>query len=221
MFGTPMNPDMTVPDGCNLTMFADGQCDFIFSSHLLEHVEDHKAALRDWWRLLKVGGHLCLYLPHKLFYPNIGQPFANKDHKHDFMPQDIVDAMLEVGTWDLLRNEDRNANQEYSFFQVYKKQASNGECKYSHKLPKPSKTCGVVRYGAWGDVLQMASILPGLKAQGYHVTLYSTPRAWEAISSDPHIDNVILQDTDQVPNQALGHFWENERKKYNKWVNLS
>ena len=38
MFGTPMNPDMTVPDGCNLTMFADGQCDFIFSSHLLEHV---------------------------------------------------------------------------------------------------------------------------------------------------------------------------------------
>ena len=41
---------------------------------------------------------------------------ANPDHKHDFMPDDIIDAMRAFGGWDLVRNEDRNENIEYSFF---------------------------------------------------------------------------------------------------------
>jgi len=41
------------------------------------------------------------------------------------------------------------------------------------------------------------------------------------VQHDPHIDEVILQDTDQVPNQALGSFWASEQKKYDRWVNLS
>src|SRR3990167_10232067 len=65
LFSIPMNPDLTVPDATKLPMFADSCLDFIFSSHLLEHVEDYKSALKEWWRLVKVGGHLCLYLPHK------------------------------------------------------------------------------------------------------------------------------------------------------------
>lgn len=220
LFGIQMNPDLTVPDASNLKMFADGAVDAVFSSHLLEHIVDFKAALREWWRVVKDGGHLCLYLPHKEFYPNIGQPGANPDHKHDFMPADIVEAMKEVApAWDLLRNEDRNAGIEYSFFQVFRK-GGEGH-RFSHQAPKPAKRCAVVRYGAWGDALQMSSILPGLKAQGYHITLYSTPRAFEVISQDPHVDEVILQDTDQVPNHALGQFWDYERKKYDKWVNLS
>ena len=98
---------------------------------------------------------------------------------------------------------------------------SNFVHKYSFRNPKPAKTCAVVRYGAWGDALQMSSVLPGLKKQGYHITLYTTPRAWEVLQHDPHVDEVILQDTDQVPNVALGPFWSNEKLKYDKWVNLS
>jgi hypothetical protein len=48
------------------------------------------AALRAWWDILKVGGHLCLYLPHRDLYPNIGSDGANPDHKHDFVPEDII-----------------------------------------------------------------------------------------------------------------------------------
>jgi ADP-heptose:LPS heptosyltransferase/predicted SAM-dependent methyltransferase len=218
-FGIGMKPDVA----CNvskLDVFGSASMDFAFSSHCLEHVEDYKATLKEWWRVIRPGGHLCLYLPHKNFYPNIGQPGANPDHKHDFLPADIVEAMREIGSWDLVRNEDRGEGREYSFFQVYRKR-TDGKHLFSHAEPKPAKRAAVVRYGAFGDLIQASSVLPGLKAQGYHVTFYTTPRGWEVVKNDPNIDEVYLQDTDQVPNQVLPTFWENEAKKYDKWINLS
>lgn len=221
LFGIPMNPDVA-RDALDLSPYATEGCDFVFSSHLLEHVVDYKAALKEWWRVVKVGGHLCLYLPHKELYPNIGQPGANPDHKHDFTESDILDAMEELGgDWDCRRSEKRAEGQEYSFFQVFKKLSLGAGQQHSWKKPRPEKMAGVVRYGAWGDSLQSSSVFPALKAQGFHITLYSTPRSFEVVSQDPHIDEVILQDTDQVPNQALGSFWQSESKKYDRWVNLS
>lgn len=221
MFGIAMDPDLTVPDASHLPMLSSAHADFVYSSHTLEHIKDHEKALREWWRILKPGGHLCLYLPHKEFYPNIGQPGANPDHAHDFMPQDIIDAMTKIGGWDLLVNQDRNDGTEYSFFQVYKKYADAKLHRFSHREPKPSKTCGIVRYGAWGDVIQMSSILPALKEEGYHITLYTVARAWEAVKHDPNIDHVILQDHEQVPNGWLGPFWDYIAKKYDRFINLS
>ena len=218
---TILDPDIMVMDGTKLPMFASGSMDFVFSSHMLEHVVDPKAALAEWWRVIKTGGHLCLYLPHKDFYPNVGKPGANPDHKHDFLPADIEAILAKIGSWDLLRNEERNQSDEYSFFQVYKKLPSGQGHKHSFKLPRPAKTCAIVRYGGLGDALQMSSVLPGLKAQGYHITLYATERAWEVVKEDPNLDAVYLQDTDQVPNSHLGDFWEHEKKKYDKWINLS
>lgn len=220
LFGIQMKPDVV----CNVTkldVFGSASMDFVYSSHCLEHVEDYKSALKEWWRVIRPGGHLCLYLPHKEFYPNIGTPGANPDHKHDFMPADIVDAMREVGAWDLVRNEDRNEEREYSFFQVYRKR-TDGKHLYSYTAPKPEKRAAVVRYGAFGDLIQASSILPGLKEQGYHVTVYTTPRGQDVVRHDPHIDAFYVQDTDQVPNgEALNLFWEHESKKYDRWINLS
>jgi ADP-heptose:LPS heptosyltransferase len=67
----------------------------------------------------------------------------------------------------------------------------------------------------------MSSILPKLKEEGYHITLYASPYGYEAIQHDPHIDDVYMQDPDQVPNHVLGLFWHNEMKKYDRWINLS
>lgn len=221
LFGIQMNPDLTVPDCSKLPLFASSSMDFVFSSHLLEHIEDFEAALKEWWRIIKSGGHLCLYVPHRDLYPNIGVDGANPDHKHDFSQEQLVSAMEDIGGWDLLRNEKRDQDREYSIFQVYKKYSDAKIHKHSWKEEKPSKTCGIVRYGAWGDAIQMTSVLPELKAQGFHITFYSTPRAWEVVKEDSHIDKVILQDTDQVPNHLLGEFWNHEKKKYDRWVNLS
>lgn len=221
LFGIQMNPDLTIPDASSMPLFATGSFDYVYSSHTLEHIKDHEKALREWWRIIKDGGYLILYLPHKKFYPNIGQPGANPDHKHDFMPEDIIEAMKGVGGWDLVENEDRDQDNEYSFFQVYKKYSDRKMHRFSCNEPKPVKTCCVVRYGAFGDALQASSIFPQLKAQGYHITVYSVERAFEVIKHDPHIDKVVLQDHEQVPNAWLGPFWAHLRKKFDRFINLS
>lgn len=81
--------------------------------------------------------------------------------------------------------------------------------------------CGIARYGAVGDMIIMSSILPWLKAEGYHITLYCSPYGYEAVEHDPHIDDIYLQDPDQVPNSALGVFLNHEAKKFDKWISLS
>lgn len=267
MFGIQMNPDMTIPDCCDLP-FKDGAVDFVFSSHLLEHIADHKKALSEWWRVLKEGGRMCLYLPHKNFYPQVhgkeiwekwivdnkgghvekddlrpvveeyakwregngfkttgekyaGTYVANQDHKHDFLPKDIVSVMKEIApSWDLLENQERNQNDEYSFFQVYLK-TPFGKQRQPWVFPKPKKTAAITRFGAFGDLIQTASIAAALKADGYHVTLFCETRGYAIAKNDKSYDRFIIQDKDQVPNAQLGPFWEYWKKKFDRWVNLS
>jgi ADP-heptose:LPS heptosyltransferase/predicted SAM-dependent methyltransferase len=218
-FGIKMKPDV-VANADDLG-WKDEHFDFVFSSHLLEHLEDPKKALAEWWRVIKVGGYLILYLPHKDLYPNVGTEGANPDHKHDFTPIDISDLMIEVAeNWDLIRQEERNEGTEYSFFQVYQKRLKKGYS-FSYDAPKPEKTAAVVRYGGIGDMIQAASILPELKKQGYHITFYTTDSGKEVIEHDKNIDEFYIQGRNQVPREALTYFWDNEKKKYDKWVNLS
>lgn len=224
LFGTPAkHADIIVPDGTELPIFASEFFDFVYSSHTLEHIKDYKKALKEWWRLIKPGGHLCLYLPHKDLYPNIGTPGYNPDHKHDFLPQDIVDAMDELGDWDLVRNEDRNEDEEYSFFQVYKKGLKgDGLCYHSWKQRAEDKrpVAAVARYGAFGDMLQSASVLPGLKAQGYHVRLFCSALGYDVVKNDPNVDSFVIQDPDQVPQFMINYYFEWMRRTFPKFVNL-
>jgi len=214
--------DLIIPNCSNLDIFSNDSMDFVFSSHLLEHIQDYESALREWWRVIKPGGRLCLYLPHKEFYPNIGTPMSNPDHKHDFMPDDIIETMKKVsGAWDLIENQDRNDDDEYSFFQVYLKlESKDVGHNQSWKRPKPEKSCAVIRYGAYGDVLQTASVLPHLKAEGYHITFFCTPRGYEALEHDPNIDRFILQDDDQVPVGELAAFCIYWEKKFTRFLNF-
>jgi predicted SAM-dependent methyltransferase len=116
----PWNPDI-VMDATRLSIFASNSVDAVFSSHLLQILDEPARALKEWWRVIKPNGCLILYLPHKKFYPNKGETGAHQLHQHDFEPDDIVGMMKEAGSWDLLVNEDRNEEDEYSFLQVFKK----------------------------------------------------------------------------------------------------
>jgi ADP-heptose:LPS heptosyltransferase/predicted SAM-dependent methyltransferase len=216
-FGFQHKPDI-VAEADNLEMIASKSMDFVYSSHTLEHLQDTEATLREWWRVLKVGGYLVLYLPHKDFYPNIGQPGANTDHKHDFLPEHVT-AKMPAG-FDLLENQERNEGMEYSFLQVYQKLSSK-ERRESWRCSKPEKTACVVRYGAFGDLMQSSSVFAALKKQGYHVTLFSSLPGAAVVENDPHLDKIVLFDKDQVPNANLTDFWNWQKKKFDKWVNLS
>lgn len=83
----------------------------------------------------------------------------------------------------------------------------------------PKKVC-IVRYGAIGDTIQTASLLPELKRQGYHVTLMCEPRGEELLRNDPGVDRFLVQDKDQVPNQELGSYWAHWKAKFDRWINL-
>jgi ADP-heptose:LPS heptosyltransferase len=93
--------------------------------------------------------------------------------------------------------------------------------RFSYQNPKPQKTACVVRYGAFGDLMQASSVWAGLKKQGYHVTVFTSPPGSDVITNDPNIDNLVLFDKDQVPNGNLSDFWNWQKKKFDKWVNLS
>ena len=42
--------------------------DFVYSSHCLEDLAHPGLALQNWWRILKPGGYLILYIPHRDLY---------------------------------------------------------------------------------------------------------------------------------------------------------
>ena len=220
LFGVQMDPDVMVETAEDLSLFASGSLDFVFSSHLLEHIAYEKvpATLKEWLRVLKVGGYLVLYLPDEDQYPKVGEHGANPDHKWNVNYDRVLEAMS--GSWDLVKFEKRDQGMEYSLLFVFKKTQGVARA-FSYKNPKPEKTAGVVRYGAIGDLIQASSVLAGLKKQGYHITLYCSPPQCDVVAHDPNVDDFYYQDKDQVPNHYLAEFWANESKKYDKWVNLS
>ena len=85
--------DVDYPGYNGVTMpFADGSVDTVYSSHMLEHAPDFKATIRDWYRILKVGGFIVCVVPHQFLYekktclPSIW----NADHKRFYTPASLL-----------------------------------------------------------------------------------------------------------------------------------
>lgn len=60
--------DIEHGDAQTLKGLKDSEFDFVYSSHTLEHVDDASVTLKNWWRVIKPGGYLILYLPHRDLY---------------------------------------------------------------------------------------------------------------------------------------------------------
>jgi len=179
----------------DLSKFADNAFDYVFSSHALEDIADTEATLSEWMRVIRPGGHLVLYLPHKAHYPNLGHKDGNPAHKHDFEPEDIVKAMQRAAPdWALVENQERADDDEYSFLQVYRKRKPGSGQGAQVNESDPAKRCIVMRYGGFGDVLIAASTFPHLKAEGWHITVYTGEKGAEVLRHDPHVDRVVVHD---------------------------
>lgn len=87
-----------VGEGESLPSFVDGSLDFIFSSHVLEHMVNPLGVIRNWWRKLAPGGILTGVVPDARFTFDLRQPHSSRT---DFLEQyransyDLTDAMYE------------------------------------------------------------------------------------------------------------------------------
>jgi predicted SAM-dependent methyltransferase len=107
-------------DARNLEQYASGHFDYIFSSHLLEEIENTEATLREWLRVLKDNGNIVLYQADKDKYYPLGHPQCNRSHKHHFSWKDLADIFEKIGGTRVIHVED-NFNNEWSFELVVQK----------------------------------------------------------------------------------------------------
>lgn len=79
-------------DGLRLKQ-ADSALDWVFAGHVLEdqsYPSGTMQMLREFHRVVKNGGHVVLLIPHKQYYPNVGQPGANPAHQRDWLPEELA-----------------------------------------------------------------------------------------------------------------------------------
>ena len=89
----PLLPDIDTWDKDNgdatfMIGVQDETYDFVYSSHCLEHIENPALALKNWFRILKPGGFLLLYVPHRDLYESRTElpSVWNGDHKFFLLP---------------------------------------------------------------------------------------------------------------------------------------
>ncbi len=78
-------------DGTTLP-FETESVDTVSSSHCIEHVWFPESAIRDWFRVLKIGGFLVCFAPHQYLYEKRRFPPSvyNPDHKRFFTPGKLL-----------------------------------------------------------------------------------------------------------------------------------
>lgn len=188
-----VRPDIRVESPADLSLvIEDASVDAVYCAGFPGAIN----ALADWWRRVKTGGHLVLSI--------------------DGDPKKIIDAMRSVdGGWSLIVREDSKP------LLVFRKNDNPRQVnEWMTKAFGNKKTACVVRYGGFGDMIQSANVLPGLKRAGYHVTMMTTPKGKDILDHDPNIDSWFIQDHDQVPNHELSNFWSVVSKRYDRFINL-
>lgn len=98
--------------------FADESQDAVFNSHTLEHIADYRGALRDWFRVLKVGGHLIIVVPHQFLYERRREPPSrwNGDHRRFYTAGSLlreIEEALEPTAFRVRMLEDNDLDYDY------------------------------------------------------------------------------------------------------------
>ncbi len=78
--------------------FADNTQDAVYSSHCLEHIDDYVGALREWHRVLRIGGFMIVSVPHQFLYEKkFARPSRwNADHKRFYTPSSLMEEVEEA-----------------------------------------------------------------------------------------------------------------------------
>ena len=116
--------DRSDGDANNISAVVTKRYDFVFAAHCLEHMVDVRAALAEWFSLVRPGGHLIVLVPDEdLYEQGVFPSLFNDDHKWTFtihknrswspvsqnlldlarsLPGEIVNLELQDGGYDRL-----------------------------------------------------------------------------------------------------------------------
>lgn len=117
---TAIGVDLNYPgyDGKTLP-FPDESQNYVYSSHCLEHILDAFLALDEWFRVLKVGGHMVIVVPHQFLYEkkkHIPSKW-NEDHKQFYTPMwllHMIEETFQPNTYRVRLLEDGDKDFNYS-----------------------------------------------------------------------------------------------------------
>lgn len=111
---------LTLPDINPYDSFSHAKeetADYIFSSHLLEHLPNWVDALNYWIPILKDGGVLFLYLPH--YNQHYWRPWNNRKHIHILTHEILNDFFVDYCDDHNLKGEiyysEKDLNDSFAF----------------------------------------------------------------------------------------------------------
>jgi ubiquinone/menaquinone biosynthesis C-methylase UbiE len=139
-----------------MEIYEDNSFDYVYASHVLEHLDDPITAIKNWYRICKPGGHIIMSIPHRDLYERKKTLPSNwnLDHRWFYLPFacepphtfSVEGILLATGIkeyWDIqvidtATNKDKpeeHSNGEFSIEVIIKKNEV-GKNKRSQSKPK-------------------------------------------------------------------------------------
>jgi SAM-dependent methyltransferase len=105
-------------DGLHLP-WPDCSVDCVFSSHCLEHIQFYEEVIRDWHRVLKVGGYIVCMVPSRDLYEKKRFPPSryNIDHKRFYIASRLAasfEEALEPNSFRIRHLHENDCDYDYS-----------------------------------------------------------------------------------------------------------
>lgn len=105
-------------DGTHLP-FSDKSQDYLYSSHVLEHISNRSEVIKEWMRVLKVGGYLICIVPHQDLYERKEKLPSkwNADHKVFYRPSNLLkefEDALPINSFRMRHLKDNDTGHNYN-----------------------------------------------------------------------------------------------------------
>lgn len=190
----------------NLDLIADGSCDHVLITPMVEALDDPTQLFRQAAAKLRMGGHLVVLVNLYKDAPGCAM----------FNPDEVMDMVGQVGKWKLKSIRE----QDDKLLLIAKRLEGKRGIIDMDPLPARKRAC-VARYGALGDAIIMTPLIRQLAEDGYQVTLNISSYCAPVFENNPHVHNVLIQEKDLIPNGRLGEYWKFWESQYDKYINLS
>jgi SAM-dependent methyltransferase len=133
--------------------FPDESQDTVYTSHCLEHISDYRSAIREWFRVLKPGGHLIIVVPHQFLFERRQElPSRVSDHKRFYTPATLlqeIEETLEPNSYRVRHLVDNDSGFDYSILPWQETAVGCYEVELVlEKIRPPCWTIGGDRYSA-------------------------------------------------------------------------